>query len=91
MFTKGPWRAVKCFWPERGDYWAIFHDQGPQHSSRSKDHAVQLTEDNARLIAAAPDLYEACKLALAALVRVPGCDSELNDKLDEAIRKAEAQ
>lgn len=58
-YTKGPWEK-KVF----GDSFAVFHERGERvaycygaYASNTREEA----EANARLIAAAPELLEACK------------------------------
>jgi hypothetical protein len=89
MFTKAPWEAIKQNGFDK--CWRIF--------SGMKDVAVidktcQIREsDNAHLIAAAPDLLEACKLALECETLLPEKEQHpiLANRLQQAIAKAEGK
>lgn len=95
--TKGPWRVI----PAHGPYGRIvIHDEGADlHSEVAKvyGHTPDCAEGNARLIAAAPELLEALKLArkCIAYCRKAHKDIQSGDGipvekfLDAAIAKAE--
>lgn len=74
--TSGPWRIVKGLWGT-SEGWPIAQvgdgikiASGPMHSD-----SVGAAEDDARLIAAAPEMLEALKTAWQALHEVPQCTS----------------
>ena len=92
--TQGPWKVQKN---QRGE-WGVYtpDERGPMLLNK-----VQMTEANARLIAATPDLLEACKLA-SLLLRKLGLAklntmnfnpqaSTVDYELAQAIAKAEGK
>lgn len=94
-YTKGPWRVFKStdgftsVYPAKADVWLAesvgFALQGPRQTV-----AIDVREEDAHLIAAAPELLEALK----AVVYDAQCRSfyirpEALDKAQTAIRKAE--
>jgi len=89
------WNITKHATPEYAPQYGIYKDD-----SRS-DFCIVRGEDaktNARLIAAAPDLLEACKYAAELFAANKGCDDwweEYGDprlkKLESAIAKAEQE
>jgi hypothetical protein len=95
-FTPGPWELR----PKRVDYLVDNNDGGSFEISRA-DHkywiAHALTPENARLIAAAPELYEAARLACQVFARgnEPPNDWMGDDEheawrvLEDAMKKAE--
>jgi hypothetical protein len=107
--TPGPWKVVRTkdeHWRER--YYGIWTDEGVEKdrpiANVDGDNAVWLPEGedfaNARLIAAAPELLEACIEARSALDNLMG-DSDLPEDdseemtamqmLSAAIAKAEGE
>lgn len=58
--TKGPWRAVYF---QHTKQWDV--DAGGEDDSDRYSVLEDLAEENAHLIAAAPDLLEACKAAFS--------------------------
>lgn len=85
--TPGPWT-----WSECGDCWLEGGDGSTiMHVDVDGNTCVYRGEPNAHLIAAAPDLLEACQTALVTLninrrvIQIP----QLEEKLRAAIQKAE--
>jgi hypothetical protein len=76
--TKGPWEAR---WSERGQYWFIDHPQQEGSATLTK---LDCDEADARLIAAAPDMYH----ALQDLIAYLGVD--VDNGLDELLTNARA-
>ena len=79
-FTPGPWKAIERH-PDIA-VWGRDEDGDPvgEHvASIYGDGTVENAEANARLIAAAPDVYEALKAMYAAM---PNCDGDhiMDDK-----------
>ena len=78
-FTKGPWRVDRTValgaygvWTDYGDHPGHDNELYPSQIcsvfAYNKSHFPQAERDaNAQLIAAAPDLLEACKVALGAI------------------------
>jgi hypothetical protein len=85
MHTPGPWT-----WGE-GYLWAGSH----MLFWPTKDETIKvLSEADARLIAAAPDLLDACKAALVEVQRTISSHTSFNntmDVLEAAIAKAEGR
>jgi len=81
--TKGPWKVS----PED---WSIYNiENGPRDTKIASLRYLDNVEANARLIAAAPDLLEACKKALT----VPEYNLGIGvvEALKAAIKKAEVK
>lgn len=86
MYTKGEWMA------DNGDseYWGVFtdiDDDGICYMCEPNGKLLRTfdeAEANAHLISAAPDLYEACKLALNFI----GRDKQTRVILEKALAKA---
>ena len=81
-FTPGPWEAKNLSYSTKGsgrrvEAWGIFHDG---------NSLFPLQEDNARLIAAAPDLLAA--LQWVRTIYRPTDDSDLVKAIDAAIARA---
>lgn len=75
-WTKGPWRAVNLNGPKVKPRWGIVSNS----DELGEIAEVRLGgEANARLIAAAPDLYE----ALQAMVEFYAADCEADCKVEE--------
>jgi len=85
MFTQGKWEIIKVGYPKDSEYW-VTNNQNVV--AKIGNTAIdENAEDNARLIAAAPELLEACK---AALVELSGINNGTECKLlSQAIAKAE--
>ena len=84
--TPGPWDQV----PE-GDNWIwLFHEPSQTRVARVVLYSGKEDEnrDNARLIAAAPDMLETCRAALADCERDDWADSPLANQLRAVIAKA---
>lgn len=81
--TKGPWKLFEKYIPYEYDYFYV--------KTKAKCIcSISFTKDeeqraNAHLIAAAPDLLEACKATLEA---IQGADDYLERKIKQAITKA---
>jgi hypothetical protein len=59
-FTPGPWR-----WDEHGEFWLVGGaDLTILHVDARENYVPDKDSPDARLIAAAPELYEACQLAV---------------------------
>ena len=92
-FTKGPWRIV--IKPTSSDNY--FHlEGGCGHYDDKTDNGVFLDgfmcEEDAHLISAAPDMYEALKVAYEELKGIPDWpDLEEDHMADEQISKAIAK
>lgn len=95
--TPGPWQWIVDRW--NGGYSALAASNGgdvlrPLHKNDGDSGAAwfegdeSLREANARLIAAAPDLLDACKDALALLEDVDAADGCIGDALRAAIARA---
>jgi len=89
-FTKGPWeisahkyRQVEVVSQELG----VMVARLPEWGDYLPETKSQLLE-NARLIAAAPDLYEACEIALNAFLRNDCIDWSI---LEKALAKAKGE
>ncbi len=82
--TPGPWEATSRDHPEQGVYGWGFRIATMTGGELSRDIA------NARLIAAAPDMYEALKLCREYLAHSLGSTSEVNPypAIDAALAKA---
>lgn len=92
-FTKGPWKSEDCTPGE---------SEGLCFAIKSEDTVIARTTDgwnearaNARLIAAAPELFEQCKLLEKVLTEAimsgdSGADLEL-DQLRELLAKVEGE
>ena len=91
-FTKGKWNA-----DDMGEYvfahgfdmmicqmrgWAYLKAQG-----LSSDEAIDVQKANARLIAAAPDMYEELIFAMAALRDGDVCDKKRADKIEALLAR----
>ena len=63
MHTKGPWKAVQM----GSEGWSVFMPHEHNGVSLERVVASNHSEANARLIAAAPELLDACELAFANL------------------------
>ena len=97
MFTKGPWEAIE----QKEGCFAIFPVHRTEHTvalaivDHSRDAHDEtrtvITPANAHLIAAAPDLYEACK----EFVRKVDCGEARSKRsykqMKEALAKAEGK
>src|SRR3990167_7407928 len=88
--TPGPWKLVAC---ERGQKWAILSEQEccPDH-----DRLIAFVgeDDNARLIAAAPDLLAALEELdawLSATTRSPQIDAALQERTKARAAIAQAK
>jgi hypothetical protein len=92
-FTPGPWRAIS--WEEKAI--RIVPDAYIGPVGEVFGHKGQPMQANANLIAAAPELYEACEEALATFeeMQTDKCSSMLLDgmivKLWAAIKKARGE
>ena len=79
--TPGPWTAIADSGDENADDgWYVLNDQ-------ETAIAVGLYEPDARLIAAAPDLLDACRQARIVLFH----NKDMRDTLTAAILKAEGE
>lgn len=85
-FTPGPWRlhAGSIISPEYDDMpdgysIAVIEDDGGYEAP------IEQRPANARLIASAPDLYEALKLALEI---IEGCDPDTRRKVEPTLKAA---
>jgi len=81
-FTSGPWEA---------DALIVYQDSGIQGHicAMAPFFNDPVKEANAKLIAAAPELYEACQAALTELQQyIPVTDVNVLNKVANAIRKA---
>jgi hypothetical protein len=96
-FTPGPWRIVdKGIRAEKG-YICFLADWPHHYEGQDKRYADELVERdaNAHLIAAAPDLYEACRgavVTIEALFADLGRDPSNNDnycRLKDVLLKVE--
>jgi len=95
--TPGPWKAktVKALgiYANNDQQIAVVHNEMPRGGRRQDDYNIE--EANARLIAAAPDLLEACEVLLKAAPELWGDDIEkwprLMDRVEAAIAKAEGR
>lgn len=94
-FTPGPWRVQVCTGPARGAFnvWAgdavvagVPHPDQPYSGARSAHEA----KGNARLIAAAPDLYEALR-AVRRHLDSEEETAEVEALIDHALAKAEGK
>ena len=95
--TKGPWSAIKPHGNNVG--MRIFSEDLYLGFVGNSDRDQEWAEANARLIAAAPDMYEALQLALPLLVRCNeitlgrtrdnGAISYAMQRVGEALKKAE--
>lgn len=95
--TPGPWKVLNT--PTRKEtFWAICTaSEAPVQAliclvdGKSKAHQEkpEMAEANARLIAAAPALLEACKAALKC--QLDGLDENTVDDLEAAIRQVEGE
>ena len=68
-FTKGPWKADGAI-VTIGDEWKIY-----QRTAKEYAPICQICDEslaNAQLMAAAPDMYEACKSMIDAFGGLPG-------------------
>ena len=87
--SPGPWKVEYYSWVRAADGEAVCHGIGEIKYGRTVEAQLLLAEANARLIAAAPDLLEAAKYAMAECVdliaTVPG------NLLEKAIAKAEGK
>lgn len=90
MYTKGPWKCV---------YWGSAIEIrssvciGIAHIKSIVDNGVtpdKQAREDARLIAASPDLFEAAKLALSLIGPMDSGMREAADALRAAITKAES-
>jgi hypothetical protein len=81
--TPGPWRPVAV----AGGWDGVT----PKRSSLAICHLVENNPGNAVLIAAAPDLLEACEEMLAAIDRECGVNPSNFPKARAAIRKAKGE
>ena len=97
-YTKGPWSMSII--GESVDINYKFRDKDGTHSGNigvidgySGETGFKRNQANARLIAAAPDLLEACKEALEALCAISNYDRESKEvkALEEGIAKAEGR
>ncbi len=64
--TPGPWKALSQHYRNgqtltEGNHWWV---EGPHGTIGMDERTCESAEKNARLMAAAPDLYAACKAAL---------------------------
>ncbi len=86
-YTKGEWKVVKD-----GNFRDIIAEKGKVIASVSKYHYPDQFEDNAHLIAASPEMYEALKELLAGLNNPrPVFLRESMDKCEKALLKAEGK
>ncbi len=76
-YTKGEWKARKLFNRLGHEIWIV--------ECNRILIARDLTEANAQLIVASPDLYEACKEAYSF------CDDRVRFKIKKALAKAEGK
>lgn len=76
--TPGPWKYVKSIGVYAGDKWEIVSFGS---CSTEEGHA------NAQLIAAAPDMLEACEMALQDMIRL-GIFGPGRNAVESAIKKA---
>lgn len=92
-FTPGPWKAVGY----SPGWWQIEGPEGEQiadvnYSDGADEPTLYPEEANARLIAAAPALYEACKTMLASLDGPPTAFAAMlsaHRKLEAAVKLVE--
>lgn len=84
-FTPGPWKVVPC-----NDQWGIEAEVTICGHVGRAIIISGLTEANARLIAAAPDLLEALESAISMLntKELDGSDIQELDRIDRVIAKA---
>ena len=88
--TPGPWTVEPSM-----DLWGHYIIQEAYDQTEDSEDSFEIDEANAKLIAAAPDLLEACQWALAWLEEYeqyisdgPIGDSEEYRRLQKAIKKA---
>jgi hypothetical protein len=86
--TKGPWRVQKGKSVE-GEYSIESWDGNIATISLMEDEPEGIEEANAHLIAAAPELLEACKLAYEKLDNITAYHQVIFEKIHSAINKAE--
>ena len=90
-FTQGPWRATidnRIFsFQYQAPLACAYWQKGNGGLSPSRDESIF----NAALIAAAPDLYYAARVALDKLEHLPGQSAVAVAALASAIRKAEGR
>lgn len=87
--TPGPWQADEC--EDANGFTTIREGDGTPNGALHTDPIATVYRDaNARLIAAAPDLLEACKSLLYATEHIDHIKPQLN-KASEAIAKAEGK
>jgi len=93
QYTPGPWNVKRTNGNMKG--WRVDDSIGGVDITgeiRANDGGYSdEAKANARLIAAAPDLLDACKDALATLNQHEGIPSETSDRLASAIAKAEGR
>jgi hypothetical protein len=90
--TPGPWRTD---FNSYDNQWRVYEKNGPPIINSLFKPSGEIGEANARLIAAAPDLLEACEVLLKAAPELWGDDIEkwprLMDRVEAAIAKAEGR
>ncbi len=85
--TPGPWKVNEVITTLRGTHLVIQQEcDSPGEVAIIEAPLLKLDRANARLIAAAPELLEACKKALTC-----GLDSSVRSLIVAAIAKAEGQ
>jgi hypothetical protein len=92
-FTPGPWETAEAFY--KNGFYVLGEErgQGWVRQKRLDDCGAFQNEADARLIAAAPELYEACRDALALLnwdVITAEALNQVGHTLAAAINKADA-
>ncbi len=92
--TKGPWRiGIKHPGRVIGEARVVAYCIQPEFEDDIKYGDWDEEKANARLVAAAPELLEACKLALEVDLALPDLDQHpgMQGKLQEAIARAEGK
>lgn len=93
-YTPGPWVARNATLPKSGVIrWVILEtDNGfTLADTGSADTPKHQDEANAHLLAAAPDLLEACKAALEIRNKYGTSGAPVSKQLEAAIQKAEGK
>ena len=96
--TQGKWFVKKCDWCDNGRACAITSNNQKKYydadiisdASREECHHI-MSEANAKLIASAPELLEACKMAKGEVRRLLGLNlgHKTLQVIEQAIAKAE--